>query len=198
MAGAHYTIAPKYQPEELYRVESGVRKSGPWKLDVSNLTVGTYLPKFAPVEANLKTRMVTVVRNVKVVEAYAAADAKTAMKIAKNSLAYVGMIIGNGKKGAKIVTIDTTNEDYDILTLEAAFAADVAVDEVLFEATAAGGTIKKNTANFVLYNAVKIDTADPVLVTLLMGAYEVKESKLILPIAELDKVGLTSRFQFEY
>jgi hypothetical protein len=198
MAGAHYTIAPKYQPEELYRVESGVRKSGPWKLDVSNLTVGTYLPKFAPVEANLKTRMVTVVRNVKVVEAYAAADAKTTMKIAKNSLAYVGMIIGNGKKGAKITAIDTTNDDYDILTLEAAFAADVAVDEVLFEATAAGGTIKKNTANFVLYNPVKVDNTDPVLVTLLMGAYEVKESKLILPIAELDKVGLTSRFQFEY
>lgn len=30
-----------------------------------------------------------------------------------------------------------------------------------------------------------------------MQAYEVKEAKLQAPIHELDKVGLTSRFQFE-
>lgn len=197
-AGTHYDLKPDYKPEEFYRVETGVRKSGPWKLDIANLVVGSFLPVFTPVQADLVKRTLVPVRNVKVVEAYTTGADALSIKIAKESLAYVGMFIGSGKKGAKVVAIDKTNKGYDVLTIEAAFGENIAKDAVLFEATAVGGTAKKNTANFVLYDAKKVESDGAVLCTLLMQAYEVKESKLVLPIHELDKVGLTSRFQFEY
>ena len=197
-AGTHYDLKPDYKPEEFYRVETGVRKSGPWKLDIANLVVGSFLPVFTPVQADSVKRTLIPVRNVKVVEAYTTGADALSIKIAKESLAYVGMFIGSGKKGAKVVAIDKTNKGYDVLTIEAAFGENIAKDAVLFEATAVAGTVKKNTANFVLYDAKKVESDGAVLCTLLMQAYEVKESKLILPIHELDKVGLTCRFQFDY
>ena len=197
-AGTHYDLKPDYKPEEFYRVETGVRKSGPWKLDIANLVVGSFLPVFTPVQADSVKRTLIPVRNVKVVEAYTTGADALSIKIAKESLAYVGMFIGSGKKGAKVVAIDKTNKGYDVLTIEAAFGENIAKDAVLFEATAVAGTVKKNTANFVLYDAKKVENDGAVLCTLLMQAYEVKERKLVLPIQELDKVGLTSRFQFEY
>ena len=197
-AGTHYDLKPDYKPEEFYRVETGVRKSGPWKLDIANLVVGSFLPVFTPVQADSVKRTLIPVRNVKVVEAYTTGADALSIKIAKESLAYVGMFIGSGKKGAKVVAIDKTNKGYDVLTIEAAFGENIAKDAVLFEATAVAGTVKKNTANFVLYDAKKVENDGAVLFTLLMQAYEVKERKLVLPIHELDKVGLTSRFQFEY
>ena len=197
-AGTHYDLKPDYKPEEFYRVETGVRKSGPWKLDIANLVVGSFLPVFTPVQAGSVKRTLIPVRNVKVVEAYTTGADALSIKIAKESLAYVGMFIGSGKKGAKVVAIDKTNKGYDVLTIEAAFGENIAKDAVLFEATAVAGTVKKNTANFVLYDAKKVENDGAVLCTLLMQAYEVKERKLVLPIHELDKVGLTSRFQFEY
>ena len=197
-AGTHYDLKPDYKPEEFYRVETGVRKSGPWKLDIANLVVGSFLPVFTPVQADSVKRTLIPVRNVKVVEAYTTGADALSIKIAKESLAYVGMFIGSGKKVAKVVAIDKTNKGYDVLTIEAAFGENIAKDAVLFEATAVAGTVKKNTANFVLYDAKKVENDGAVLCTLLMQAYEVKERKLVLPIHELDKVGLTSRFQFEY
>ena len=197
-AGTHYDLKPDYKPEEFYRVETGVRKSGPWKLDIANLVVGSFLPVFTPVQADSVKRTLIPVRNVKVVEAYTTGADALSIKIAKESLAYVGMFIGSGKKGAKVVAIDKTNKGYDVLTIEAAFGENIAKDAVLFEATAVAGTVKKNTANFVLYDAKKVENDGAVLCTLLMQAYEVKERKLVLPIHELDKGGLPSRFQFEY
>lgn len=197
-AGTHYDLKPDYKPEEFYRVDTGVRKSGPWKLDITNLVVGSFLPVFTPVQADLVKRTLVPVRNVKVIEAYTTEANALSIKIAKESLAYVGMFIGSGQKGAEIASIDKSNKVYDVLTIKAAFGENIAKDAVLFEATAVGGTVKKNTANFVLYDAKKVESDGAVLCTLLMQAYEVKESKLVLPIHELDKIGLTSRFQFEY
>lgn len=196
-AGTKYNLTPDYKPEEFYRVETGVRKSGPWKLDISNLVVGSTLPVFTPIQADFKTRKIVPVRNVKVIEAYTTGDTAKTIKVAKGSLAYVGMFLGSGTKGAKVTAIDATNKDYDVLSIEAAFGENIAKDAVIFEATAVGGTKKKNTANFVLYDAKKVENDGPVLCTLLMQAYEVKEDKLPMPFHEQDKTGLTSRFQFE-
>lgn len=195
-AGTKYNLPPDYKPEELYRVDSGVRKSGPWKLDTTNLPVGSVLPPFAPVEADLRKRTIVPVRNVQLHETVASTD--TTIKIKKTILVYTGMILGDGKNGMTVKSVDSSNKDYDLITLEEAAGADLEKDTVLFEATAEGGTKKKNTANFVLFDAKKVESDGPVLCTLLMQAYEVKESKLHIPIHELDKAGLTSRFQFEY
>lgn len=195
-AGTHYKLTPEKELQEFYRVDTGVRKSGPYKLDITNLAVGSTLPVFTPVEVDMKKHTVTVVRNVQVVEKYA--NGATSIKVAKRSLAYVGMFIGNSEKGAKVTAIDKSNANYDVLTIAVSFGADVAVGEKLFEAVALDGVEKKNTANFVLYDAKKVEDDGAVLVTLLMQAFEIKESKLILPIHDLDKKGLTDRFQFDY
>lgn len=197
-AGTKYNLTPEYKPEELYRVETGVRKSGPWKLDITNLVVGSVLPVFTPIQADLKKRTIVPVRNFRVVEAYTTGESALSIKVAKGSLAYVGMFIGSGKKGAEVESIDKSNKGFDVLNIKAAFEENIAKDAVLFEATAVGGTVKKNTSNFVLFDEKKVEDDGPVLCTLLMQAYEIKEPKLSMPIHELDKEGLTSRFQFEY
>lgn len=197
-AGTKYNLTPEYKPEELYRVETGVRKSGPWKLDITNLVVGSVLPVFTPIQADLKKRTIVPVRNFRVVEAYTTGESALSIKVAKGSLAYVGMFIGSGKKGAEVESIDKSNKGFDVLNIKAAFGENIAKDAVLFEATAVGGTVKKNISNFVLFDEKKVEDDGPVLCTLLMQAYEIKEPKLSMPIHELDKEGLTSRFQFEY
>ncbi|MBS5979423.1 MAG: hypothetical protein KIB51_06755 [Dysgonomonas mossii] len=195
-AGTKYDLTPPNEKSEFYRVESGIRKSGPWRLNITNLVVGSYLPVFTPVYADLKTREVFPVRNVKVVEA--ATATATDIKIAKNSLAYVGMFLGTGSKGAEVSAIDRTNKDYDLISVAVTIGAALKVGDVLFEATAVGGTTKKHKSNFVLYGRIKVENDGPVLPTLLMQAYEIKESKLILPFHDQDKEALTSRFQFDY
>lgn len=113
-AGTKYNLIPEKEVQEFYRVESGVRKSGPWKLDITNLVVGSFLPVFTPVQADLVKRTLVPVRNVKVVEAYANGADALSIKIAKKSLAYVGMFIGNGTKGTEVSAIDKSNENYDV------------------------------------------------------------------------------------
>ena len=197
-AGTKYNLKAEYVPEEIYRVETGVRKSGPWKLDIANLVVGSYLPVFTPVFADLKKRTVVPVRNFEVAEDFTTSGSNKVMKIKKGSLAYAGMHIGDTKKGATVQSIDKSNKDYDVLNLAADFGATVKKGTILFEASAVEGTKKKDVANFVLYAKIKVEDDAPVLPTLLMQAYEVKIPKLPLPIHELDMEGLTSRFQFEY
>lgn len=195
-AGTKYDLTPPNEKSEFYRVESGIRKSGPWRLNVTNLVVGSYLPVFTPLYADLKTREVFPVRNVKVIEA--ATATATDIKIQKNSIAYVGMFLGNGSKGAEVSAIDKTNKDYDLISVAVTIGAALKAGDVLFEATAVGGTTKKHKSNFVLYGRIKVENDGPVLPTLLMQAYEIKESKLILPFHDQDKEALTSRFQFDY
>lgn len=193
-AGFTYDLEPEVEHEERYDISSGVRRRGPYKLDTSNLPMGEHLPSFTPIAADLKNKTATVVRNVKVVEAYTTSDTAKTIKIAKRSLAYAGMFIGNGSKGAKITGIDKSNAAYDEVTIETAFGADLAAGTVLFEATAAGGTKPKNTANSALYERKKVENGI-VLVALLMRAFEIEPDKLVFPFSEKDKANLP-HFQF--
>lgn len=193
-AGFKYQMNGADVSDELYDVQTGHRKRGPYKLDVSGLTVDSVLPNLTPVCVNLANRTCVVVKNVRVLED-AAADATT-LKISKNSLVTAGQVLGTGKKGASVSAVDKTNAVYDEVTLAAAFGEKVSAGQVLFEASAAGGTTQKNVANFMIYGHTKVESGI-VLVTLLMQAYEVQEKKLVLPVSENDKVGLTGRFEFE-
>ena len=194
-AGTKYDMTPDYKPEELYRVDTGVRSNAQWKLDTTNLTDGVMLPVFTPVEANLKNHIIEPVRNVELYEAAAATD--TTIKIKKTPLVYASMFLGNGDKGMTVKSVDRSNKDYDELTLEEAAEAALEKGSILFESKAADGKAKKNMANFVMYDAKKVETNGIVLCTLLVQAYGINEAKLHVPIHELDKAGLTSRFQFE-
>ncbi|MEG2371122.1 MAG: hypothetical protein RSB23_08180, partial [Alistipes sp.] len=72
--------------------------------------------------------------------------------------------------------------------------ATASVGDVLFEASAAGGTTPKNKANFLNYARVKVEAG--ATVTAIGQAFEIKESKLSTPISEKDKVSLGDRFMF--
>ena len=187
-----YDLVPPVEQEERYDVQTGIRRRGPYKLDTTNLAVGTILPSFIPVYADLKNKFAHTVRNIRVAEAYASG---TSIKIAKTPLAYVGMFIGNGSKGAKVTAIDKSNEKYDVLTIEAAFGENVAKDAVLFEAAAVDGTKQKYVANSALYERTKVDDGI-VLVALLRTAAEIEPSKLAIPFSENDKANLKGWFEF--
>lgn len=191
-AGFKYDYVPPVELEERYDVQTGIRRRGPFKLDMSNLTEGSYLPSFIPVYANLKTKFAYPVRNVKVIEAYASG---VSIKIAKNSLAYAGMFIGNGSKGAKVASIDKSNKTYDVLTTEAAFGEAIAKDSVLFEATAVDGLKQKYVANSALYERTKVESGI-VLVALLRTAAEIEPDKLVVPFSKNDKESLKGWFEF--
>lgn len=191
-AGFKYDYVPPVELEERYDVQTGIRRRGPFKLDMSNLTEGSYLPGFTPVYANLKTKFAYPIKNVKVIEAYASG---VAIKIAKNTLAYVGMFIGNGTKGAKVTAIDKSNKTYDVLTTEAAFGEAIAKDAVLFEAVAVDGAKQKYVANSALYERTKVENGI-VLVALLRTAAEIEPDKLVIPFSKNDKENLKGWFEF--
>ena len=191
-AGFKYDLVPPVEQEERYDVQTGIRRRGPYKLDTTNLAVGTILPSFIPVYADLKNKFAHTVRNIRVAEAYASG---TSIKIAKTPLAYVGMFIGNGSKGAKVTAIDKSNEKYDVLTIEAAFGENVAKDAVLFEAAAVDGTKQKYVANSALDVRTIVDDGI-VLVALLRTAAEIEPSKLAIPFSENDKANLKGWFEF--
>lgn len=194
-AGFKYDLVPVVEQEERYDAQTGIRRRGPYKLDISNLTVGSFLPVFTPVYADLKKKFAYPVRNVQVIEAYATGADALSIKVAKNSLAYVEMFVGNGKKGAKVTAIDRSNKEYDVLTIEAAFGENIAKDAVLFEAKAVAGTEQKYIANSALYNRTKVEDGI-VIVTLLRTAAEIEPDKLVMPFSANDKANLKGWFEF--
>lgn len=192
-AGFKYNIEPEPSIEERYDVSTGVRRRGPYKLDTANLVAGSFLPSFTPIAADLVKKTAQVAIRVEVYEKFTTGS-NTTLKIKKNSLAYVGMHLGNGSHGATINSIDKSNKDFDKLTLAADFGATVNAGTVLFEATAVNGTTPKVVANSALYERKQIDEG-PVLVALLMRAFEIEPTKFAMPFHAKDKENLP-HFQF--
>ncbi|WP_303013836.1 head fiber protein [uncultured Bacteroides sp.] len=195
-AGFKYDLKPiEANMPEMCRFETVYRYSGGFNLVLDNLAGVDKIPPMTPLVLDFVKRQATAVINVEVAEKYTSG---TTMKIKKNSLAYVGMFIGDGTNGAKINKIDTTNEAYDTLTLAAAFGSSVTVEAgmVLYEATAVAGTEKKALAKALNYAWTKVEPG--ATVTAIGRAYEIRTTKLIVPISEADKESLGDRFMFTY
>lgn len=191
MAGFKYNLPPKEEQEERYDVSTGIRRRGNYVLDVTGLAVGSYVPSFTPIAADLKAKTAKIVVNVLVKENVGATDTK--VKIAKGSYVVMGTILGNGTKGATVNAIDKSKAEYDELTLSAAMGA-LKTGDVLFEAKAADGTTPKNVANSALYETHKV--ADGInCVALLQRAFEIEPEKLVTPFSAKDKANLP-HFQF--
>ena len=190
-AGFTYNLTPEEVKEERYDVETGRRRRGPYKLDTENLPVGEYLPSFTPIAADLVQKTAKVAIRVEVAEKFTSG---TTLKVKKKSLAYVGMHIGDGAKGATVNGINKQNANYDELTLSKDLGAAVEAGSVLYEATDVNGTTPKVVANSALYERAKVED-DIVLVALLMRAYEIEPSKLVMPFSDVDKANMP-HFQF--
>ena len=190
-AGFTYNLTPEEVKEERYDVETGRRRRGPYKLDTANLPVGEYLPSFTPIAADLVQKTAKVAIRVEVAEKFTSG---TTLKVKKKSLAYVGMHIGDGAKGATVNGINKQNANYDELTLSKDLGAAVEAGSVLYEATDVNGTTPKVVANSALYERAKVEDGI-VLVALLMRAYEIEPSKLAMPFSDVDKANMP-HFQF--
>lgn len=187
-AGIHYDLNPMDVLRELCRFDTVKRLSGGVNFEDKNVPEGAMLMPLTPLAVDLKTRKAVAVKNVKVVET----SKGDTIKVAKYSLAYVGMHLGNGEAGATVSAIDKSNASYDLLTVGSAL--DVTADDVLFESTAVDGATPKATANFLNYATTKVVAG--ATVTPIYRAYEVQESRLYAPISEKDKETLSDRFFF--
>lgn len=192
-AGFKYNIEPEPSVEERYDVSTGVRRRGPYKLDTTNLVAGTYLPSFTPIAADLVKKTAQVAIRVEVYEKFTTGS-NTTLKIKKNSLAYVGMHLGNGAHGATINGIDKSDKAFDKLTLAADFGETLEAGTVLYEATEVSGTTPKVIANSALYERKQVEEGI-VLVALLMRAFEIEPTKLAMPFSDIDKANMP-HFQF--
>lgn len=190
-AGFKYNTKPTQSETELCRFDTAYRLSGGFNLDVANLENGSYVPSICPLRVDFQTRKAVAIKNVRIVEAVAAGA--TSIKIAKGSLAYLGMHLGNGTKGVTVSSVDKSNANYDVLTTSA-LDATLAVGAVLFEASAADGTTPKNTANALSYATTKVEAG--ATVTAIGQLFEIKEAKLTAPVSEKDKASLGDRFMF--
>ena len=193
MAGFKYNMEPEPSVEERYDVETGRRRRGPYKLDTTNLVAGSFLPSFTPIAADLTKKTAQVAIRVEVYEKFTTGT-NTTLKIKKNSLAYVGMHLGDGSHGATVNAIDKTDKAFDKLTLAADFGATLNAGTVLFEATAVAGTTPKVVANSALYERAKVEEGIT-LVALLMRAFEIEPTKLAMPFHAKDKEKMP-HFQF--
>ncbi len=107
----------------------------------------------------------------------AASDA-TSIKIKKGSGVVSGDIIGVGKKGVASTALDTTNAEYDVVTVSLGVA--VTAGQKLYQALAASASSAKPkyTPLFVLGEAIPANSGDK-LVKLVNGANVRKETILI-------------------
>lgn len=192
MAGFKYNLPPKDEKVERYDVSTGLRRRGSYILDVTGISVGSYVPSFTPIAADLVAKTAKIVVNALVKENAGASDVK--VKIAKGSYVQVGTVLGTGTKGATVQSIDKSNEAYDELTLAAAFGVSVKSGDVLFEAKAADGKEPKNLANSALYETHKVIEGIN-NVALLQRAFEIEPEKLVTPFSVKDKANLP-HFQF--
>lgn len=191
-AGFVYNLKPKEVLEERYDVSSGLRRRGNYILDVAELSVGSYIPSFTPISADLKAKTAKIAVRALVVEAVDTTANK--IKVAKNPYLKDGMILGTGAKGATVQSIDRMNAEYDEVTLVATFGAKINVGDVLFEASASAGTTPKTVANSALYETHKV-TDGINSVALLVRAFEIEPEKLAVPFCAADKANLP-HFQF--
>ena len=140
-----------------------------------------WLPKGAPLAYNATTQKVSVCKTAKVYEE-AAKDA-TEVKVYKGHLLAVGDKVG----GSAISAIDTTNKDYDKLTV-ATLANKAEKDSVLDDGNA------KNVIG-LNYATVYLDGMQSCTPTL--QAYEIEEETLPYPLSDAIKEALTSRHAFK-
>lgn len=184
-------MKPVEAKEERYDVSTGLRRRGSYILDVSTLPIGSYIPSFTPISADLKAKTAKIVVNVRVVEKVEATA--TEVKIAKGSYLQQGMFLGTGKKGASVTSIDKSDASFDKVVLSVALGV-LADGAVLFEAKDIAGKEPKAVANSALYETHKVSQGIN-NVALLQRAFEIEPEKLVTPFSDKDKANLP-HFQF--
>ena len=164
-------------------VKSCVRCIAGIEFDKTCLPTGMeFLPKGAVLASKLTSAgYKAVLVKTAVVQANAAAN-DTTLKVLKGH----ALIVGDKVAGSTISAIDTSNADYDALTV-GALAAAVAKDAVVND---------DNTDNILGLNYCRTKMDAYPSVTYTLQAYEIMESTLPYPINSTIKEKLTSRHHY--
>lgn len=114
----------------VFQIDDATRSvQGGFTLDKSNVSVGTKVGRGAVIQFNEADRSAKLVKTARVVEA--ATGTATAYKVAKGSLFAVG-----GKFGGKtIASIDTTDANFDLVTVDATIGTAQKVGDIVVEDT---------------------------------------------------------------
>lgn len=190
MAKIRYEENVYVAPEELYRVETGYRLSGGFNLSIQGLISGSHLPPLAPISVDMATRTATLLKRVRVVESGSSAKK---LKVSKYAQLSEGMFLSNGTVTLTVVSVDTSDKDFDFITAKADTSA-FTIGAILFEATDASANQAKGVANYLVYAPTKVESG--ATLTALARAFEVQTGKLYIPLTEEDKKGLSDRFIF--
>ena len=133
---------------------------GGFKLVTTGLTSGEYVTAGTPIYANGTARTATVLKT-----AFAQATATntaTDYKLKKGHFFAVGdyLAITVGSKAYAITAIDTSNADYDLVTVGTTLGATVAVNDVFFKSSATGASAAALdvTPNGLLYQSEKVES----------------------------------------
>lgn len=158
-----------------------VRRQGGYLVDETAIPSGTkWLPKGAPMSL-LASGKVAVCKTAKVYEA--AAASATSLKVSKGHL----FAVGDKVFGSTISAINSSNADYDVLTISA-LAKKADKDAVVDDGTA---------ANVIGLNYATIALDGQQSCTPTIQAYEIEEDSLPYPINADIKAALTSRHAFK-
>lgn len=124
----------------LWDVASIKTFDGGFLFDKTSIPEGTErLPKGVFLRGDFVERKATLIKTVKVTKAVAVSD--TEVRIAKGHLLLATDIIGVAGKAILVGTIDTSNDDYDAITITAGALGAVAINTILqsYSAASSGG-----------------------------------------------------------
>ncbi len=168
---------------------------GGMDLDKSNLPAKGWLPELAPLYRDKVERKAHVCLRVKVLEK--AETTGAIIKIKKNKFCQfvkAGMNLSDGTNVIAVKSVDTSNEDYDLITASKNLTAAIESGTVLSEAKSGSDAKAKYTANFASFGWRKLDNEDTV--AFVGRVFSVLEDELYIPFTEEDKEALGDRFMF--
>lgn len=168
---------------------------GGMDLDKSNLPEQGWLPELAPLYRDKVERKARVCLRVKVLEK--AETTGATIKIKKNKFCQfvkAGMFLSDGTNVITVKSVDTSNEEYDVITASKNLTDAIEAGTVLPEAKGASDAKAKYTANFASFGWRKMDDEDTI--AFVGRVFGIEEDNLYIPFTEEDKVSLGDRFMF--
>lgn len=186
MAGFKYEMPPEVE-RELCDISTIKRMTGGVNIKANGLPDDFRIPPLAPlaVVVDGTKREGEVLIRAKVTEA--ASGSK--VKVAKGIPLSAGMFLSDGTNSLTVKSVDTTNEAYDEITASGSITGFV-LGAVAFEATDGSSNKAKGVATNLNYSWQKVKNAKSNGMTPIYRAFEVRESKLYIPLTEADKDSL--------
>jgi hypothetical protein len=146
---------------------------GGFSLDMTGLAAGVIIPAGSVVSANESTRKAKIVKTATMQDV--AANNATTYKVNKNHIIAVGDYIARSVGGTAyaVTDVDTSNADYDVLTVGTTLGVALVAGDAIFVSTATGATAAAHPAvSGLLYEDEEAQTDNPLSAVIRGTVYE--------------------------